>query len=164
MKFTKMMMAGLAIAGLAAPALALEEDTAPKAEKRVKKIVITHQDGSTREVDVDGIRGKAKSMADAKCAEAEQRFESSDEADKDGEKKRYRFVFCGNGDRLAMLEKMRERFAERGFPFGGRADALDALDKARTRIAESQDLEEQARAKALAALDTEIDRLKAGRE
>lgn len=121
--------AALALALGAGGALARDEAE----PKQVKKIVIMHKDGTTRDIDIERAREMAKDCGDAKL------FENSDQSEADGKTRRTRIVLCqkGEGDRLA------------------------ALEKARARLADSGDLGVDPRTKALAALDAEIARLKA---
>lgn len=107
---------------------ALAQDKAEP--KQVKKIVIVHEDGTTRDIDVERARAMTKDCGDAKL------FEYSDETEVDRKNQRAKIVLCGEGDRLA------------------------ALEKARARLAGSQNLVVDPRTKALAALDAEIARLK----
>lgn len=107
---------------------ALAQDKAEP--KQVKKIVIMHEDGTTRDIDVERARAIAKDCGGEKL------FENSGETEVDGKKQRTKIVLCGEGDRLA------------------------ALEKARARLAGSENLGFDPRTKALAALDREIARLK----
>lgn len=125
MKFAMILGAALA---LSVPAAAHEPD-----EKRVKKIVMIHKDGTKRDIDLDRIHATA-----VECLKDNQ-FESDYETEVDGKKQRSTIILChkGEGDRLATLEK------------------------ARARLAEGDEFRVDPRSRALAALDAEIARLKA---
>lgn len=121
-----MILAGAMI--LAAPAAAHEPG-----EKQVKKIVMIHQDGAKREIDMDRVHA----IKSEHCGDAAHRFESN--ASEGGQKRKIKLMVCGEGA----------------------GNRLAALEKARARLAETDDLGVDPRAKALAALDAEIARLKA---
>lgn len=101
-------------------------------EKRVVKI-IRHGDGNKEIVTAD-----AHAM-NAKCDGVEKKIDTDVATEKDGKTQRTRIVICGKDD--------------------GRT--LAALEKARSELAGEDDLGEEHRTRALAALDAEISRLKA---
>lgn len=133
----KGMMAAAALALLAGSAVAHpgHEDGAKVEKREVKRIIIEHTDGTTREIEPAKMKRLALKEA---CGEGQERFETGDSTTEDGKTRKNRVVICATG----------------GKPM------LAALEGARDSLAKNEALAEAHRAKALAALDAEIARLK----
>lgn len=106
---------------------------------QVKKIVIHKRDGSTSEVDVDGIRDKAMLAHAERCKGERAEVDSTDTADKDGKSRKSKIVVCGaDGETIVA-----------------------ALEKARAQIADEKALSDAHREKVIASLDRRIEELRA---
>lgn len=124
---------GAALAIALGTVAASAQDTAKDETKKVKRIILMHQDGTSKDIDMERLHALT-----ADCFE-EDIFKAETENEIHGKKQRSKIILChkGEGDRLA------------------------ALEKARARLAESDDLGTDPRTRALTALDAEIARLKA---
>jgi len=106
--------------------------------KQVKKIVIHKRDGSTSEVDVDGIREKAMLAHAERCKGERAQIDEADTGT-DGKPRKSKVVVCGaDGETI-----------------------IAALEKARAQIADEKALSDTHREKVIASLDRRIEELKA---
>jgi hypothetical protein len=132
--------AGLALIGLAAPSLAADEKPRTATEQTtVIKVIRKSDDGTTTESTIEA-DGEVKA-AMAKCADGKKIDEVTETKGDKGEVHRSRIVMCMHGDADAK-------------------STVERLEEARKRVSDLTELSGDAKAKALAALDQEIARLK----
>lgn len=127
-----MLIATATLIGVTGVAVAQSDDRGDE-KKQVKRIVIYNHDGTHKDIDIEKISAEATG-----CKMGDERVASEAETDIDGRKTRTRIVLCGDK----------------------RATVLAALEKARANMSREAELQEAHRAKAIEALDREIERLK----